>query len=116
MTILLLVLLTSFAWSDDGVDIIESRKVAALTDLQEKMDSVSVAIKNCMGEGKAHSDCMCENEKIILKFNRTVKELFETHPDLKKLDLVRFKMPNGLSVGQSLTGIKNQAKMKLSCH
>lgn len=116
LTILLLALLASFAWSDDGVDITEPRKVAALTGLQEKIDSVSAGVGDCLKAGKAHSVCMCANEEIILNFNRTVKELFETYPDLKAVDLVRFKMPNGLSVAQNLSGIKNQARMKLSCH
>ena len=113
--IFFLALLGSVAWSDDGVDITEPQKVAALTELQEKIDSISAAVTECTRSGKDHSECLCENEKLILDFNRAVEELFETFPDLRTMDIVRFRMSNGLSVSQSLSGIKNQARTNLSC-
>lgn len=63
LTVLLLAFLASFAWSDDGVDITEPMKVSALTDLQEKIDSISAGVGGCMKAGKTHGDCMCENKK-----------------------------------------------------
>ena len=98
------------------MDITEPQKVAALTGIQEKIDSISTAVGKCMNAGKSHGDCMCENEKLILNFNGAMEKLFETYPDLKAVDIVNFKMKNGLAVSQSLSGIKNQAQRKLSCN
>jgi hypothetical protein len=63
LTVLLVAFLASLAWSDDGIDITEPMKVSALTDLQEKIDSVSAGVGGCMKAGKAHGECMCENKK-----------------------------------------------------
>ena len=68
-----------------------------------------------METGKAHMDCMCESEKIILDFNSSVNNLFEIYPEFNDLDLVRFKSADGLSIAQSLEGIKAQANTSLSC-
>ena len=114
-TIFLLALLASVAWSDEGIDVTEPHKVAALSDLQEKIDSISTAVTECISSGKVHGDCLCENEEFILTFNRTVEEFFETYSDLKTADIVRFRMSDGMVVSQSLSGIKNQAQMKLDC-
>jgi len=116
LAILFLMLFTNFAWSDDGIDIIQPNKVAALTSIQKKIDSIGQAVTGCVGTGKKHGACMCESEELILNFNGAVEKLFETYTDLKTMDLVRFRMPNGMSVAQSLSGIKNQAQMKLSCN
>jgi hypothetical protein len=40
------------AVSDDGVDITHPNEVAALTELQATLDTVSTAVSNCMGSGK----------------------------------------------------------------
>ena len=114
-TIFLLALLAGVAWSDEGIDITEPLKVAALSDLQERIDSISAAVTECTSSGKDHGDCLCENEEPILDFNRAVEELFETYSDLKAADIVRFRTSDGMVVSQSLSGIKNQAQMKLKC-
>lgn len=108
-------LLAGVAWSDEGIDITEPLKVAALSDLQERIDSISAAVTKCTSSGKDHGDCLCENEEPILDFNRAVDELFETYADLKTADIVRFRTSDGMVVSQSLSGIKNQAQMKLTC-
>lgn len=109
-------LLAGVAWSDEGIDITEPPKVAALSDLQERIDSISAAVTDCTSSGKDHGDCLCENEEPILDFNRAVEELFETYSDLKTADIVRFRTSDGMVVSQSLSGIKNQAQMKLNCN
>ena len=58
---------------------------------------------------------MCESEKLILRFNNAVEQLFKKYPDLVAVDIVRFTTPDGLSVAQSLTGIRNQAQTNVSC-
>ena len=114
-TILFLTLVGSVAWSDDGVDITEPSRVAALTELQEILDSVSVAVTDCVGSGKEHGQCLCENEKSVLIFNKAVADLFETYPDLRSVDIVSFRLSNGSSVSQSLSGIRKQAQTPLNC-
>ena len=116
ITFFILGLFVSFAWADDGIDITQPKKIAALTDIQKKIDSISQAVTGCMSTGKEHRACMCESEELILRFNEAVKALFETYPGLKTVDLVRFRMSNGMSVAQSLSGLKKQAQMKLSCN
>lgn len=68
-----------------------------------------------MDSGKDHNTCMCDNEALILSFNTAVNKLFESHPDLDELDLVRLKTADGTSVAQSLSGLKVQATQEFSC-
>ena len=42
--------------------------------------------------------------------------LFNAFPNLETIDLVHFKMPGGEAVSQSLSGIRQQAKMELTCN
>jgi hypothetical protein len=107
-------LFASAAWAGGSVEITDPRKVAALTALQEKIDSISAEVTECTGAGTEHGDCLCESEALILDFNGAVRKLFEIYPDLDAMDLVSFRMPDGMTVTQSLTGIRNQARMKLS--
>jgi hypothetical protein len=61
-----------------------------------------------MDSGKVHKACMCDNEALINEFNTTVNKLFELHPELEKLDIVRLKTKDGTSLAQSLSGIKHR--------
>ena len=116
LAILHLALFSSFAWSIGPVDITNPPNISALTDISEKLGISSTAVTNCMSAGKAHGDCMCENEKSILNFNEAVEKLFETYPDLNALDIVNFKTPKGIYHGLSLSGLRKQARTKLSCN
>jgi hypothetical protein len=58
---------------------------------------------------------MCDNEALINDFNVTVNKLFELHPELEKLDLVRLKTSDGTSLAQSLSGFKTQANTDPDC-
>jgi hypothetical protein len=114
-TIFLLVLVTVVARSDEGVDITAPQQIAALTDIQEQIDLISAEVADCISSGKDHGDCFCENEKLVLNFNRAVAEFFATYPDLETVDIVRFAMADGLAVSQSLSGIENQARSERGC-
>jgi hypothetical protein len=116
LTISLLALFKSFAWSGGPADITNPQKVAALTDISRKLDLISTAVTACMSAGKDHNKCMCENEKSILNFNEAVEEIFKTFPDLNTMDIVNFKTPKGMHHGVSLFGLKRQARTKLSCN
>jgi hypothetical protein len=116
LTISLLALFTNFAWSGGPADITNPQKIAALTDISEKLGIVSTAVTNCMSAGKDHNNCMCENEKSILNFNEAVEKIFKTFPDLNAMDIVNFKSPKGEYHGVSLSGLKRQARTKLSCN
>ena len=108
--------LASIMWSDDdGVDIIDQSQVTALSKVQEQIDSISTAVTDCISSGKGHNDCLCENSVLIVQFKQTVADLFKTYPEFKTLDIVRFKDSNGVWISQSLTGIKVQANLKLTC-
>jgi hypothetical protein len=113
--ILILVLVTVNAEADDGVDITDQRQVAALISLQEKIDVVSSAVTECVKSGGVHNECLCASRESIDAFKRAVESLFLAHPDLQSFDLVRFRDPDGNSVAQSLSGIKAQAALELSC-
>ena len=115
IAILLLAATTSFALADDGVDITDPSRVSELVALQEKLDAVSTAIMGCMDSGGTHQACLCEHRDLIVRFNTSVKRLFANDPGLEKLDLVRFKSPDGTSIGQSLESNKKQASVDPSC-
>jgi hypothetical protein len=70
---------------------------------------------NCIDSGNDPTVCMCENETLILDFNTAVVKLFEMHPELGEMDLVRLKTIDGTSLAQSLSGLKVQASSELSC-
>ena len=113
--IILLAVITNLIWADEGVDITNPVQVSELHHLQDKLDSVSNAIMGCMDSGEEHAACICKHKELILQFNNSVNKLFMNHPDLGKLDLVRFKSPDGIYVAQSLEGIRKQANIEPSC-
>lgn len=115
LLIIFLLSFTNVAWSDDGVDITDPDLVSTLLEIQKKLDSISSNVMKCIDSGTDHKVCMCENEALILDFNTAVDKLFEMHPKLGKLDLVRLKTTDGTSLAQSLSGIKLQATQELSC-
>ena len=102
--------------SQANVEIIDQAIVDDLIVVQKKIDSISDAIKNCMNSGKQHQKCMCDNEEKFSQFSKTVRMLFDKHPELKNHDLVHYKNPDGTINNQSLLGIKRQANMELSCN
>ena len=102
-------------WADEGVDIKDLQQISALNQVQIRLDSVSTAVMSCMDAGKEHPVCLCQNQKLIIRFNTSVNELFINHPELKQLDIVRFKSTDGIWVSQSLKGIKRQAETNPSC-
>ena len=112
---LCLLLISPVAWADDGIDITDPDQVSALLAVQEKIDSLSSSVMKCMDSGKGHKVCMCDNEALINDFNTTVNKLFELHPELGKLDIVRLKTSDGTSLAQSLSGIKTQANTAPDC-
>ena len=70
-----------FVSADEGVDVSDPKQIAALAELQEKIDRIKEAVSGCLDSGKSHEDCLCENEILIRQFNRSVNELVETeHP------------------------------------
>jgi len=115
LVMLVLLCVTSPAWSGDGIDVTNPEQVASLLNIQDKLDSVSTAVMACIDSGKAHAVCLCESEATIIDFNGSVMALFDTHPTLKDQDLVSFKGPDDSWISQSLAGIKQQAAMALSC-
>ncbi len=58
---------------------------------------------------------MCDNEALILEFNAAVNKFFEMHPEPGKLDFIRLNTTDGTSLAQSLSGLKLQASIELSC-
>ncbi len=110
-----LLIWTQAAWSDASVDISEPSEVAALTELQEKVDGISSAVMFCINSGKEHADCLCESKALILDFNSAVERLFTTFPRLAGLDMVSFKKANGAVISQSLSGLEKQSKTALVC-
>ena len=113
--IIFLLIVTSFVRADEGIDITDSSQIALLNNLQEELDSVTEAVMACINDGEVHKDCLCKHKDLILKFNASVQALFSSQPDFEKLDLVRFKSPDGMSVTQSLKSIRMQADMELPC-
>lgn len=109
------VMWSQVALSDGSIDISEPNEVAALTELQEKLDTISLAVMLCIESGKDHSDCLCESEELILDFNKAVYQLFVTYPNLAGLDLVQFKTPDGDVISQSLSGLEKQSKTEPVC-
>ena len=98
--------------ADEGIDITEPALVSELNNLQEKIESVTAAIRECMDAGEEHEICMCKHKNLINEFNITARNIFSNYPDLRNLDVVRFKSPDGLWVSQSLEGIRSQASME----
>ena len=115
LLIIFLLLISHVIWADDGVEITDPDQVSALLEVQEKIDSLSSSVMNCMDSGKVHKACMCDNEALINEFNTTANKLFELHPELEKLDIVRLKTKDGTSLAQSLSGIKTQANTAPDC-
>ncbi len=115
LLIIFLLSFTNIAWSDDGVDITDPDLVSALLVIQNKLDAISSSVMKCIDSGNDHKVCMCENETLILDFNTAVIKLFEMHPELGELDLVRLKTTDGTSLAQSLSGLKVQATQEFSC-
>ncbi|HBE93437.1 MAG TPA: hypothetical protein DDW55_13320 [Gammaproteobacteria bacterium] len=115
LLIILLATITNIVWADEGVDITNPTQVLELHNLQEKLDAVSATIMGCIDSGEEHGTCMCKHKELILQFNSSVKSLFSSHPDFVKLDIVRFKTPDGIWVSQSLKGIRKQAGIEPSC-
>ena len=115
LLIILLAVITNIVWADEGVDITNPVQSSELHNLQEILDTVSDTIMDCMDAGEVHKACICKHKELIIQFNTRAKELFIDHPDLGKLDLVRFRSPDGDSVAQSLEGIREQASIKPSC-
>ena len=116
LLMILLTVIMTFVWADEGVDITNPVQVAELHRVQEKLDMVSNAIMGCMDSGEEHAACLCQHKELIIRFNSSVKTLFLDHPELGELDLVRFKSPDGNYVGQSLEGLRKQANVEPSCN
>ena len=116
MLLLILVFLTLNADADDGVDITDERQVTALLSVQEKIDVVSSAVTDCINSGGVHNECLCASRQSIEDFKQAVESLFLAHPNLEPFDLVRFRDLDGNAVAQSLSGIKVQAALELSCN
>lgn len=117
--LLIIISLTTNAnviWADEGVDITDPIQVSELHNLQDKLDSVSTAIMGCMDAGGAHKTCMCKHKEQIVQFNTIVSDLFSNHPGFEQLDIVRFRIPGGQWVSQSLKGIRKQAGVEPSCN
>lgn len=112
---LCLLLISHVTWSDDDIDITDADQVSALLAVQEKIDSLSSNVMKCMDSGKEHKACMCDNKALINDFNEKVNTLFELHPELEKLDLIRLKTTDGTPLAQSLSGIKIQANTAPDC-
>ncbi len=115
LLIIFLLSFTNIAWSDDGIDINDPDLVSALLEIQNKLDAISSGVMKCIDSGTDHKVCMCNNEALILDFNTAVNKLFEMHPELGELDLVRLKTTDGTSLAQSLSGLKVQASSEPSC-
>lgn len=115
MSALFLVFLTLNAGADDGVDITDERQAEALLAIQKKIDAVSAEVTECVSSGGVHNVCLCTSRQSINEFKQAVEALFSAHPDLKRFDLVRFRDLDGNTVAQSLSGIKVQATLELSC-
>jgi len=115
MSALLLVFFTLNAGADDGVDITDEREAEALLAIQEKIDAVSSEVAECVSSGGVHNVCLCASRQSIDEFKQAVEALFSAHPDLESFDLVRFRDLDGNTVAQSLSGIKAQAALELSC-
>lgn len=114
----LAVLLTgtvTLLWADEGVDITDPSRIAALVAIQENLDTVSAAVMECMDAGKPHHDCMCEHKELVTRFNDSVTRAFSKHPELEQYDLVRFKSPDGIWISQSLGNLEKQAGAVLLC-
>ena len=115
LLMILLAVIMTFVWADEGVDITNPVQVAELHQVQEKLDMASNAIMGCMDSGEELAACLCQHKELIIQFNSSVKTLFLNHPDLGELDLVRFKSPDGNYVAQSLEGIRKQANVEPAC-
>jgi hypothetical protein len=116
IAVFLLLAVAHVSWSDDGADITDPDEVAALTGLQQRIDKLSAAVTDCVGLGKEHGECLCENESQIIGLNKAVQQLLIAFPNLETIDLVHFKKPGGEAVSQNLSGIRQQAKMELTCN
>ena len=101
--------------SQANVEIKDQAIVVDLVTVQNEIDSISSSIMSCMDSGKEHKDCMCDNEIKFINFKKTVKVLFEKHPDLNQHDLIHYRTPDGMINNQSLVGIKKQANVNFSC-
>ena len=101
--------------ANSGDEITNPAQISALTAIQKRLDNLSNLIMTCIDMGTAHTECLCNNEALISEFNTAVKELFSDHPTLAGMDMVRFKMPDGIWVSQSLFGIRKQTQTKQNC-
>ena len=115
LILFLVLVLPGIVWAEGSFDITDPDQVAALSELQEKLDAISALVTPCVASGKDHRACMCESESLIIDFNEAVNTLFETYPALRTLDLVSFRRGDGMTASQSLSGIRNQAAMDLAC-
>ena len=111
----LLLAMASISWSAPSVDITDPAQASALVAIQNKIDRISSAVMACIDSGKAHPDCMCQNQSSIVEFNASVTALFMAYPNLAMLDLVQFQAANGLWVTHSLSSIQRQANSPLTC-
>ena len=96
LLIILLAAITHFVWADEGVDITNPVQVSELHHLQEKLDSVSNAIMECMDSGEEHNICQCKHKELIIQFNTSAKILFLNHPIWGKSILSDLNRPMGI--------------------
>ena len=101
--------------ASDTVDIADPDQVTALTEIQTAIETIGTSVTACMGSGKEHETCLCESEEQILEFNDSVNKLFVAYPAFDGLDVVRFKLSDGTWISHSLTSIKAQSSMALTC-
>jgi hypothetical protein len=112
---LILVLFVDPVSADQGVDITEPDRVAALGAIQLQLDAISDGVMSCMGSGEAHPVCLCRHREAIVRFNAGVKDLDINYPDLSTLDIIRFREASGSWVSQSLDGLRRQSGNTPSC-
>lgn len=115
ITVLCLLFAASIAAADTNFEVSDPQQVDSLQSIQTQIDLLGTAVMTCLDTGKTHNTCLCENAERIQAFNLSVTTLFQKHPEFKALDLVSYQSPEGMSVTQSLHGIKRQAGMVLSC-
>lgn len=113
--VLLLASMATLVWADESVDITDPAQISGLLAIQDNLDAVSAAIMTCMDRGGKHAACVCEHRELVSRFNASVRDISENHPDLEEYDLVRFRSPEGVWVSQSLKGLRKQAATPLSC-
>jgi hypothetical protein len=101
--------------ADEGIDITEPGRVGLLRAIQRQLDGLADAIAGCLVEGREHAECMCRSWPRMAEFANSIEGLDALYPDLRELDVVRFRDVDGFWVSQSLVGLRRQAGYEPEC-